>query len=116
MNSAKNTEKLLKNIAKRLSSRLDCKNVEYRVTIRTEGELTRIIFEPPRSVYPNVHDKKQSDLRKIETHVIVKYFEDIVCKDGFYSGVFVERGLFVDGEYIYKSSVDGRRRKWVRDY
>lgn len=113
MNESKNTEKLLKTMSSRLSSRDDCKNIEYKVNIKTEGKFTHISFHPVRYVYPSIHERKKSDIRIIEYHVIVNYFRDIQANVSD-SGIVTQSNVFVDGEYIYKSSVDGRRRKWAR--
>lgn len=93
----KYTYELLYGVSKRLASREDCKDVEYKITISDKY----IYMEPDVDVFPNTHSRSQSDKRSVINHILWQlYIEDSDLK-------------FVPGIYVYQKSINSRRR-WTR--
>lgn len=92
----KYTEDFLKLIAYRLAGREDLKHVEYEVTILESGH---VIMNPLVRVFPDRYRRKESD--KVDIISFILTF--MVCARDF-----------VPGQYIYKNSTNGKRRKWIK--
>lgn len=90
------TEQLLKLIASRLSSREDCKGVNYQIVIDHNG----VRMNPLIYVYPNRYKRKESDRLDIVSFVHQYKMCNIILSQ------------FVFGTYEYSPSYDGSRRKW----
>lgn len=60
------TAKFLQKISTRLSSREDCKGVEYEVTISKE----HISMDPLIYVYPDTHHRAEIDKMSVLTYII----------------------------------------------
>ena len=91
----KNTEDFLKLLAYRLSGRDDMKHINYKVKISNQG----VSMDPVVMIFPNRYRRKEAD--KID---VVSYILTMMLSDR----------SFVPGEYIYQSSVDNKRRRWVK--
>ena len=96
INNQTYTKAVLMGISKRLSSRKDCKNVEYRVIIRNN----KIKMNPKVRVYRNRHFRTEGD------KILV---QDLIYRR--YSMLYPECSL-IDGTYLYQLSGDKKRRKW----
>lgn len=127
MTESQRTQQFLNFIARRLSGREDCKQVEFRVGIgvRFPGsfKLTSsqvldnryFYMEPHVNVYRDLHHRKDIDLRNVVDHVIDTYYHDLILGYDLYGNLIVNTDKFVKGVYDYKLSVDGKRRKWIKD-
>lgn len=92
----KNTEDLLKCIAKRLSGRDDLRYCNYVVHITADNSVT---MNPLTYVYPNRYRRHQTDKLEVTEYVLSTF----------------ERGArFVEGTYKYQSSADNKKRRWMR--
>lgn len=104
---------LLQKLSKRLSGRNDCRFKEYEVTIQKEGELSKVSLNPNVDVFPNSHRRKQSD----KTSVLRWIFNDDVIS-GYayeeYGTIVIKNASYSPGLYVYKLSVDNKRRKWIK--
>jgi len=96
LTNGKETEYLLKSISQRLSGREDCKDVSYNVVINETG----VHMDPIVYVYPNCHQRKESD--KVD---IVTFIQE-------YRAVGTNLNDLVFGSYEYTLIEDGKKRKW----
>lgn len=105
------TEAVLKAISDRLSSRDDCKGVEYVVDIRDDW-LTMI---PTKNVYPDTHHRKDTDLEDIIYFILRTQFSDTVLAgvDVYGRCKYVSNTL-TPGLYQYQLSFDQKRRRWTK--
>ena len=90
--NGKLTASLLRAISKRLSSRKNCKQLEYIVCIgMTNDEVGKqkriqeygdvsdiILFFPEREVFPDTHHRRSTDLIDIVSCVIMTRFKDTI--------------------------------------
>lgn len=127
--NADQTKLLLQTISRRLSSRKNCKKLEYIVCIGMEntedihqinlveyGNMSDVIlFYPEREVFPDTHHRRSTDLIDIVSCVIMTKFKDTVFSyvDNLGKIHFIE-GSLVPGIYKYILSTTKKRRKWVR--
>ena len=95
----KNTEALLNKIVARLSGRDDLKGCNYRIKINSKNKIS---MDPLVFVYPSIHKRQSQDKTDIVSFVM--------------NTSMTERGTrsFVPGEYLYRSSANGKSRRWVR--
>lgn len=109
------TKQVLTTIARHLSGRPDCKDLNYMVAIGTDNVPDCIMFEPARiRVLPNRYKRHESDKVSVLTHVIRDHFQDLYKgPDGLFN-VKADTAKLVKGIYMYESSVDHKRRRWVR--
>lgn len=96
------TKSILSHIAKHLSTRTQCRNIEY--TVHMENcESGPIIWMIPRiNVFPNTHKRREIDEESVITHVL-KYHVQIRPDSEV-----------VPGTYVYKLSSTGKRRRWEK--
>jgi len=92
----KNTEDFLKLVAYRLSGRDDMKHVNYRVKISKKGS---VCMDPVVMIFPNRYRRKEADKIDIISYILAMMISD---RD------------FVPGEYVYQSSVNNKRRRWIK--
>ena len=127
--AGKLTIELLRAISKRLSSRKNCKRIEYIVCIgmtndevgnqkriQEYGDVSDIIlFFPEREVFPDTHHRRSTDLIDIVSCIIMTKFKDTIFSyvDNLGQIHFV-KGSLVPGVYKYILSNTKKRRKWVR--
>lgn len=90
------TLKLLRLISTHLSSRIECRKVEYRVTIADN-----ITMCPLVEVYPDRRTRGKLKKTELLQH-IQTYHTDI------------SKLQLVEGTYIYQLSVTGKSRRWTR--
>ena len=103
------TEDFLTTISKRLSSRLDCKNVMYVVRIKSNT----VTMFPDIYVFRSKHKRRPEDKMHILCYVqnVVKGLPVKLTIDG---EIVIDDVTLQDGTYIYQSSFDNKRRKWTR--
>ena len=107
------TLQLLQKVSKRLSGRDDCRFKEYQVTIHKEEELSNISLNPNVDVFPDSHRRKQSD----KVSVLRWAFNDDVLSGNAYEEygtIVIKNATYSPGLYVYKLSVDNKRRKWMK--
>lgn len=109
------TKNVLKCISTHLSSREDCKNIEYTIIIRHDikSNYDEIIVSPYITVFPSIHDRKESDRRSVAYHVIYYHFSELF-ENAEQSTVHICKDSLIHGEYKYKKYVLTNRRRWVR--
>ena len=126
---AKQTKQLLQAISKRLSSRKNCRRIEYVVCIGVEADCIEhqkslveyndvsdiIMFYPEREVFPDTHHRRSTDLIDIVSCIIMTKFKDTVFSYVDNLGkIHFNTGSVVPGVYKYILSATKKRRKWVR--
>ena len=96
------TKKFLLALSKRLSSRKDCRHIQYQVIIR-DGSID---FKPPVEVFKNRYHRSECDKVPVQDMVL----------DNFVSSYLSEwiKECMVPGTYMYKLSIDGKRRRWTK--
>ena len=111
------TIELLHRISSRLSSRSDCKGVEYYVFIlHYNDSLSTILFQPHKEVYPDMHSRKREQSDDIIKHVLSKYFADLYYDTSDDGSILVYSKYFTPGVYKYELSYNGKYRRWMRQY
>ena len=96
------TKEFLLGLSKRLSSRKDCRQVEYEVTIDENG----VVFRPGVEVFKNRYQRSECDKVPVQdmvlSNLVNNYMTDWI------------RSYLVPGTYIYKLSFDRKRRQWIK--
>lgn len=95
--AVRNTEILLLTISRRLAGREECRGVNYEVTI-SKGQITMV---PEIEIFPNRYSKKESDKVSVLSYVMMLMGS--------------RTDELVHGTYIYKSSIDRKKRQWFRE-
>lgn len=94
------TEKFLKQISEHLSGRDDCRQVEFEVDIKTYVDCIQVVsIRPEVSVYPDRKHRRIQDKTSVIDHILSFHNDDYVLENG---------------KYIYRLSVDKKRRKWMK--
>lgn len=109
------TKEILRCISSHLSSRNDCKDVEYIVAITKDNHSENDIIKvsPYITVFPGIHNRKQSDKRGIAYHVVYNHYPEIFI-DANSAIVRIRRNSLVHGTYIYRKFNFTNRRKWKK--
>lgn len=105
------TKEFLQLVAQHLSGREDCKGVNYRVTL---GEDKAVVFEPVVMVYPNRHQRKDSDKRIVTRHVLAEHMAYIFEGTDDSGNAKIDTDWIIPGTYEYQSTYDNKKRRWVR--
>ena len=96
------TKEFLLGLSKRLSSRKDCRQVEYEVCI-SEDE---VVFKPQVEVFKNRYQRSECDKVPVQdivlSNLVNNYMSDWI------------KSYLVPGTYIYKLSFDKKRRQWIK--
>lgn len=122
------TEKMLTAIAKRLSSRQDCRGVEYDVYITTSTKtqnLQYIKLTPCILVFPDNYHRRDIDKYSVIQHVLTTMIYDnkqamidntitTFTQDFNITETQCKQLDLDDGHYRYIKSVDGKKRKWIK--
>lgn len=95
-----NTDLLLKEIAKHLSTRRECKGVEYRLEISANS----IRFEPDIQVFPNRYIKCKGSEHSVIYHILMTVFNQLD----------ENTEIFVEGVYRYVKPYNSKKRNWLR--
>lgn len=126
---SKFTQQFLQCISQHLSSRPECRGVTYRIAIGVydtqlippsismfEDELSgnRVLFKPNVLVFPDRYSRKDTDKVSVVYHVAANHFNHILLTYQEDGCTFVDTSKLVKGVYEYQSSVDNKKRRWVR--
>ena len=129
MTAGTQTKQLLQAISKRLSSRKNCKQLEYVVCIGMDTDIIEhqkhlaeysdisdiIMFYPEREVFPDTHHRRSTDLIDVVSCIIMTKFKDTVFSYVDNLGkIHFNEGSVIPGVYKYILSTTKKRRKWVR--
>ena len=111
--AGRQTKQVLQTISRHLSSREDCRDIEYSVTIHNDPITGHDIVEvsPYITVFPTTFQRKDTDRRSIAYHVMAYHFPELLQQSST-SVVYVIPGTLVHGTYIYKKYRLTSRRKW----
>ena len=101
MKSYNSTYELLKLISSHVSSRSKFNKEEYVVTITDSHDIS---VDPVILVFPNIHNRKQTDKQTVLHHILTHHIDD---QDNW-------KNDLLPGEYIYKLDVKRQRRQWMR--
>lgn len=119
---SKLTQAFLTSIAQHLSSRAECRGVNYRIAIGVNDPQiinhnvpeNCITFIPNIYVFPDRYHRKDTDKIPIVYHVASAHYSDNLSayqKEGY---AFIDTANLVPGVYEYQSSIDNKKRRWVR--
>ena len=129
MTAGTQTKQLLQAISKRLSSRKNCKQLEYVVCIGMDTDIIEhqkhlaeyndisdiIMFYPEREVFPDTHHRRSTDLIDVVSCIIMTKFKDTVFSYVDNLGkIHFHQGSVVPGVYKYVLSTTKKRRKWFK--
>lgn len=90
------TEKLLRQISKHLSSREECRRVQYRVVI----EKVSVTMYPNYCVFPDARHRRDSDKINLLDHILSMHLDSNIA--------------LTEGTYEYRLTFPQlRRRSWV---
>lgn len=106
---SRNTYNLLKCISNRLSSRDDCRGVEYEVTISDDRTLNIV---PNVQIFANTHKRKPCDKISIIQYAILNSVSSV----SIYmqpDKIILSRSCLIPGRYVFKQSADKLKRKWI---
>lgn len=104
---AYNTKLLLTLISSHLSGRDCCNGREYTLTLSSKYP-SGYSFDTEVYVFPDRYHRKESDKDSVIVHVLKNHISEICDED---LNILLE--LVIPGTYVYRLSIDGRRRKWV---
>ena len=93
------TKLFLQRISNRLSSRDDCRGIEYKVRIHDNF----VEMDPRIEIFPTRYRRKPED------RVTIVEFVTVSLKNEGYNLDYL-----VKGEYIYQNSVTNKSRRWVK--
>lgn len=108
------TKDMLHCISSHLSGRQDCKGVEYAVTIGHETFDDLVVLEPVKFVFPNRYRRCERDRIPVVSHVVKEHFPELYINTDSMYGTHIDTSKLVKGVYVYQSSIDSKRRRWVR--
>ena len=107
------TKQLLRHISRHLSSRDDCRKVEYQVWI-TPGNngYSRVIMDPVIYVYRNISDRKVK--YTIIDHILTDHlYSELHCMKNHNGEIFVKTEFVNPGLYIFRKSFRTGKRQWM---
>ena len=102
-----NTKYLLQLIANHLSSRECCRKKEYQLEI-SDKYPSGYSFDMEVYVFPDRYHRKESDKDAVVRHILQNHMTHI-CDENY--SMLLD--TVIPGVYIYKLSVDEKRRKWI---
>ena len=106
-----NTSFLLRAMSRRLSSRNDCKQQVYWVTISTAGEVE---FRPYTYVFPDTHHRVSPAKLGIVEYVLTRpEFEHLHPRKDKDGRMFVDPSSVVPGDYVYDYVGNIKSRRWM---
>jgi len=106
-----NTSLLLRAMSRRLSSRKDCKQQIYWVTISITGEIE---FKPYTYVFPDTHHRvSPAKLGIVEFTLTRPEFERLHPRKNKDGRMFVDHDAVVPGEYVYDYVGEIKSRRWM---
>ena len=107
---SKTTEHFLRLIAQHLSSRVDCKGIEYVVKMGDD-----VCMCPPKYVYTDRHHRSCADSKPVAEHVLRYHMPEIFIKKSINNmEVLVDKDKIIPGTYKYQMSFDKKKRRWIK--
>ena len=110
---SKQTKNFLNYVSRRLSSRIDCKQVEFIVDIGVSKHQS-IMMTPEIHVYKDLHHRSDTDYHLIVDHVLYKYFSDYILNRDEFGDLIIDISKFSTGVYKYELSRSNKKRRWIR--
>ena len=107
--NSRNTCNLLRCISSRLSSRTDCRGIEYEVTIFDDMSLNVV---PNVLIFPNTHRRRPCDTISITQYAILSCLSPVSIYS-YPDKVVLSKHCLVPGKYVFKLSADKLNRKWI---
>lgn len=111
--NSQRTKKFLQLVAQRLSSRSDCKKVEFIIDIGVTKS-NCIIFTPDVYVYTDKYHRSDKDYSRITDFILYKYFETFIKGRDEFGNLIIDTVWFSHGIYKYQLSTNGKKRRWIR--
>lgn len=108
------TENFLRLVSNRLSTRNICRNLTYKLSIYEKDGYEYVSFEPDIFVYPDRYHKKYSDRCKVTDLIICDNYSVFINSIDVESGIKLNLGTFIPGDYRYMYSFNNKRRHWIR--
>ena len=120
MSRERNTLMLLRSISDHLSSRKDCRGVEYEVDVSVNKDDQGVDFiefsmNPITYVYPDPKRRKSEDKVSVLYHVLTQHFQILLQEIDLDGNIKVQPSRIIPGKYIYRLSVNGKQRRWCKD-
>lgn len=84
------------------------------VGIMEFDDICTITVIPDTVVYPDIHRRKRVDLQRIQDHVILDHFADLIHSVNELGQVTIKAGTLLPGIYHYEFSTTLRKRRWTR--
>ena len=111
--AGRRTKQVLQMISRHLSSREDCRGIEYKISIRHDNKSESDIIEisPYITVFPTTFQRKDADRRSVAYHVMFHHFPELLQQSSD-TIVHVIPGMLVQGVYVYEKYPLTSRRKW----
>lgn len=106
------TKDILNLISSHLSGRTDCRGVNYVLTINQDNNIIQL--EPNILVFPDVHRRKEIDKTSVVKHILVEHVPYLFSEVDSKGNSLISSEWVIPGTYVYQSSYDNKRRKWVR--
>lgn len=113
MTNYQRTEFLLKAVAKRLSSRADCRRVEFIVDIGIQNS-EYILFNPDVYVFRDTYHRKDIDASRIIEFILMKHMPEVVHGKDTQGFLHVNTQMFSRGIFKYELAYNGKKRRWIR--
>ena len=128
MTESVRTQTFLRQVARRLSGRSDCKQIEFLIGIgyelptyftsqHQEVDLkvsNHIMFQPDTFVYRDLHHRSDVDRYRVVDLILKNYFSELILGRDDSGNLNIDISKLVRGVYKYQKSYDGKRRRWVR--
>ena len=102
-------------MGRRLASRIDCRQIEYRVVIEDiEGT-----YKQKLTLFPNIMIQRGRSRRRSNAMPILEYLNGSIWiasseYDNEKQTIYLYESLYITGIYLYKLSVSKKRRKWIK--
>lgn len=108
---SRNTYLVLRSIADHIYSK--CGHSSFTVAIVRCCDVIRIEVVPDVSVYPNKYHRTAGHLQRVQDHVVLNHFPDLISSIDALGHVTLLPQL-VPGVYTYTESISKKHRKWTR--
>jgi len=106
------TADVLRSIAYHIDSKRN--RVAIVVSIAEYEDRCLISVLPDTNVYPNVHRRKSADLQRVQDHVIIEHFPNLIQSILLSGQVILKPHILIPGMYAYEFSFMQKQRRWRR--
>lgn len=110
--ASRQTIQVLRSIATHIDSKSERATITVAIQEIPAGYV--IVVSPDTSVYPNVHRRRSADLQRVQDHVLIYHFPEIVSILNDDGHVIMKLGSVVPGLYQYVFSSTYRQRRWIK--